>query len=88
MGRIKLTLREPAQHARLPDPGIPEHEQPAQDVVLLSHDHELEPRRKHDSSAGSRLVSLFTQLLCAAFTAPRKSHRLRSCCASISRIEQ
>ncbi len=41
---IKFTFREPAQHARLPDPRVPEHEQPEQDVVLFGHDPSMTPR--------------------------------------------
>ena len=38
MRGIKLTFREPAQHARLPDPRVPEDDEPEEDVVLLGHD--------------------------------------------------
>lgn len=41
MRRIEFTLREPAQHAGLPNPRVSEHEQPEQNVVLFSHDHTL-----------------------------------------------
>lgn len=72
MRRIEFTLREPAQHARLPNPRVSEHEQPEQNIVLFSHDHKLKHRRKHDSFMWL-LADAFTSLLLrAAFTAHRK----------------
>lgn len=47
---IKFTFREPAQHAGLPDAGVPEHEQPGQHVVLFGHDPELRHGAERDSS--------------------------------------
>lgn len=41
MCRIKLTLREPAQHARLSNARVSQNEQPEQKVVLFSHDEVL-----------------------------------------------
>lgn len=51
MRGIKLTLGEPAQHTRLPDPRVPEHEQPEQHVVLFGHDNKLKKPRGKLSSA-------------------------------------
>lgn len=45
---IELMFREPVQHASLPNPRVPEHEQPEQHVVLFSHGPKLKHRRTHD----------------------------------------
>lgn len=45
MSGIKLTLREPAQHARLPNSRVSEHEQPEQHIVLFSHVHETQVKK-------------------------------------------
>lgn len=46
MCSVKVTFREPAQHASLPNPRVSEHEQPEQEVVLFSHDPKLSDEEK------------------------------------------
>lgn len=46
MCSVKVTFREPAQHASLPNPRVSEHEQPEQEVVLFSHDPKLSDDEK------------------------------------------
>lgn len=67
MRSIKFALREPAQHARLPDPRVSQHEQPEQNVVLFGHDHKLKDTGRHDSDSGPPADVFTLVLLPAAF---------------------
>lgn len=64
---IKFALREPAQHARLPDPRVSQHEQPEQNVVVFGHDHGLKDTGQHDSDSGPLADACTLLLLPAAF---------------------